>query len=591
MALVNSSEFRRTAFRSALNMGLGVGVFSAFISLATPAQAQLRTGRSTDREFYSTDESSDSATVPKEQVRKPDATPRQSKPKNMKSEVVQASAHEVMSSHREPDRMSNAPSRPPKNQTAAVRKASAGPVQQASSGAVRHASGEVVRHETGEMTSSRVVQAGCKSCQSGIVHSHGPIAQGSSHAPSRIAHENYDEPSILSEAMYDPEAMVLGSNCDSCATMGTMGETGFLIQTPNIVGNVFGRMQIRVEAATFWPKGQNLPQLVTTRRPASNPATDGLIGSADTVNLFGGSEVLGNSTQGIRGELGSYFDDCGSHGFLLRFFDVGSNSLTYNSTPTSEPVVMRPFFSTANNAQSTIAINYPDSTSGSLNANISSDVYGGDILFRKLIMKDCATKLEFLAGYQTAKLADSLLIDSTTTALTNTPAPAGTISQLRDQFMTTNRFNGMALGLNGILRERCWSLSGMVKLGLGNMERSVDIRGSSMITVPGNPGSTNTTANGLHARNTNDGNYVSSTFVVTPETNLTLGYRITRGLEATVGYSYLGLPKVARVADQLDPQLASNLSNPPSGASTPSFSLRESNFSLHSLDYGLQWRY
>ena len=81
------------------------------------------------------------------------------------------------------------------------------------------------------------------------------------------------------------------------------------------------------------------------------------------------------------------------------------------------------------------------------------------------------------------------------------------------------------------------------------------------------------------------------TFIVSPETNLTLGYRLTRRLEATIGYSYLGLPKVARVADQLDPQLASNLSNPPTGASTPSFSLRESNYSLHSLDYGLQWRY
>ena len=150
-----------------------------------------------------------------------------------------------------------------------------------------------------------------------------------------------------------------------------------------MIGNILGRMQLRVEAATFWPRGQNLPQLVTTRRPASDPATDGLIGRADTVSLFGGAEALGGAKQGIRGELGSYIDDCNSHGFLLRFFEVGTNSTSYNSTPTSESVVMRPFFSTANNAQSTIAINYPNSTSGSLNANISSDVYGGDILARK----------------------------------------------------------------------------------------------------------------------------------------------------------------------------------------------------------------
>jgi hypothetical protein len=368
-------------------------------------------------------------------------------------------------------------------------------------------------------------------------------------------------------------------------------ETGLLIYTPPVVGNILCRMQLRIEAATFWPEGQNLPQLVTTRRPANDPATDGLIGRNDTTNLFGGSEVLGDSTQGLRGDLGTYFDASKSHGVLLRFFYVGSNSLSYNSTPTSEPVVMRPFFSTANNAQSTVAINYPNSTSGSLNANISSDVYGGDILFRKLILRDCAGRIEFLAGYQNARLEESLSINSSTTALVNTPAPVGTVSQLSDQFQTINRFNGMALGFNGILRERNWSLSGLVKLGLGNMERNVTINGSSTITVPGNPGSTSTTANGLLARNTNDGNYLENIFVVTPETNLTFGYRLTPRLEATVGYSYLALPKVARVADQLDPNLASNLSNPPTGASTPSFSLRETNYALHSLDYGLQWRY
>jgi len=393
---------------------------------------------------------------------------------------------------------------------------------------------------------------------------------------------------MLSEDMHDPNSMVLGSSCQTCMPGH---ENQGMIPAQGVLGSLLRKMQFRIEAATFWPEGQNLPQLVTTRRPSNDPATDGLIGRTDTTNLFGGSEVLGETTQGIRGEIGTYFGDCNRYGVLLRFFDAGSNSLSYNSTPTSEPVVMRPFFSTANNAQASIANNFPNSTSGALNANISSDLYGGDILFRRLIRRDCVGGLEFLAGYQTARLADSLTINSTTTALTNTPAPAGTISQLSDSFMTTNRFNGATLGLSGILRERNWTLSGMFKLGFGNMERSVDINGASTITVPGNPGSTSSSANGLLARNTNAGNYVSDTFIVSPETNLTLGYRLTRRLEATVGYTYLGLPKVARVADQLDPQLASNLSNPPTGASTPVFSLLESNYSLHSLNYGLQWRY
>lgn len=527
MALREFSEFRRQSLRNALNLSLGASVFAlsnfAFVSSSF---AQLRTGRSTDREFYTPTES------------KP-ASESKALSKRPKSEVVQASAKEVVFEEESPVRQ----------------------VKRTQS-AVRRASGE---HPT-----SRVVQAGCKSCQAGIAHSH-PIAA----RPSQVIVNEEESMDLgLSESIHDPNAMVYGSTCQPCMSGP---DTGLIIYTPPIIGNILCRMQLRIEAATYWPEGQNLPRLV------SNGGN----------SLFGGSEVLGDSTQGLRGELGTYFDASKSHGMLLRFFYVGSNSLSYNSTPTSEPTVLREFSDTTNTPQN-IVINSPGDTEGSLNANISSDVYGGDILFRKLILRDCAGRVEFLAGYQNARLEESLSIRSTSKALPGTAPPPGTVSDLSDQFDASSRFNGMALGFNGILRERNWSLSGMVKLGLGNMERNVTINGSSTITVPPiapDPGSTSTTSNGLLARNTNDGNYIDNTFVVTPETNLTFGYRLTPRLEATVGYTYLGLPKVARVADQLDPNLSSNLNVPPTGPSTPSFSLKESNYSLHSLDYGLQWRY
>ncbi|HUP77161.1 MAG TPA: BBP7 family outer membrane beta-barrel protein, partial [Pirellula sp.] len=384
MVYKNIREFRRRAYRTALNMGLGLSVF-AFTNLvdADPAFAQLRSGRSTDREFYAQDE----PTVP---------APQRSAGKRTNTSVISASATEAVSAEDAVTRVRQVKMRP---------------------AAASHASGEKV--------TSRVVHAGCKNCQAGIAHSHTPEANRPSQAI--VDNQDFSEPSGLGEDIHDPDAMVFGSTCQPCVT-GC--ESVGMCQSPNIVGSLLRRLQFRIEAATFWPDGQNLPQLVTTRRPANDPATDGLIGRTDTTNLFGGTEVLGESTHGIRGELGTYFNDCKSYGILLRFYDVGSNTLSYNSTPTSEPVVMRPFFSTDNNAQSTLAVNYPNSTSGSLNANISSDMYGGDILFRRLILRDCAGRLEFLAGYQTARLADSLAINSTTTALTNTPAPAGTISQL-----------------------------------------------------------------------------------------------------------------------------------------------------------------
>jgi hypothetical protein len=426
-----------------------------------------------------------------------------------------------------------------------------------------------------ESEKEKLVLAACKNCT--------PVRIADD--PMEIRHE---EPVTgLSPSLNDPETFRFQEN--DCNTRNRCGADQ--IATFGVLGLMLRNMQLKVEAATFWGDSQVLQPLVTTRRPANDPATDGLIGRTDTIALFGGREQLADSEQGIRGELGLFFDPCQSRGLLFRYFDVSTEVDRFNSAGSIDPVVVRPFFSTADNAQSTIAINYPNSTSGAVNASLSSDVYGGDVLFRKMLRRDCSSKIELLAGYQMARLDEQLTIASTTTALTNTPAPTGTVSQLTDEFTTSNRFHATTFGLNTMLREGCWNLNGMVKLGFGNLERQVNIQGSSLITVPGNPPTSNATSNGLLARSTNDGRYQLDTFIVSPEVALTLGYRFSRNLDATLSYTYLGIPKVARAGDQLDPQLASNLSSPLNGQLTPRFSLAESNFSLHSLSYGLQWQY
>lgn len=124
----------------------------------------------------------------------------------------------------------------------------------------------------------------------------------------------------------------------------------------------------------------------------------------------------------------------------------------------------------------------------------------------------------------------------------------------------------------------------MLKLGIGNNDREVDIAGSTDFT-----GSTSSSSpNGLLARNTNAGHYTHSTLVAVPELEMNLGYKITPRLEAIVGYSFLTLPKAAQVANQIDPSLQVNLG---AGGPAPRFSLSESNYSLHSLSYGVQYRY
>jgi hypothetical protein len=329
-----------------------------------------------------------------------------------------------------------------------------------------------------------------------------------------------------------------------------------------------------MEAATFWRDNAAVPALVRTN-------DEGVPGSID---LFGGTVAMDEATQGYRGEVAWNFgdDDCTS--VQVRFFDAGAQSLTFDSNGSITPAIVRPFAAVPGLTPSSIAVRLPGTSNGEVLAHATSDLFGGDLLLRQIAYRSRYSKLDLLVGYQTASLTDSILVNS----ITNTPPAPGQLSvlDLRDRFDTSNRFHAGVIGLSGIAYAPRWSVASTVKLGMGNMERYVGIDGSQNITVGLVP---NKIPQGLHARSTNKGTYQFDTFIVSPEVNLTLGYRLTRHLEATVGYDYLLLPKVARAADQFDADLASNLA--PTGDPRPTFVFRESDLGVHSLSYGLQYRY
>ena len=530
----------RSAMESTMRSGLRFGCVAAVgLLLSSSVSAQLRTGRETDREFY-----------------QPEPT------------AVSAS--------------SQAPSR----EKTKARKSTAEGKLQADQSVVQASS--VSAKNVASSKHSRVEQAGCKNCQAGVPHSHQAIPVAESDE-TNLVYESVEDAGEFDMDFAEPQRMrrtrrSTTSACDPCGLDGVAYPLGFL-------GQLLRRSHFKIEAATFWPEGQSLPALVTTNRNRPFPSAPGVEPGAENdltrTVLFGGENVLQDGVQGLRGEFGTFFGPNSDSGILLRFFDVGNNALSYNSVPGTEPLVVRPFTRQPGDLPDTFVVNaplapptFPDSVQGNLDATISSELYGGDILFRHIVGRDSLGHVEFLAGYQTTRLAEDLRIVS------RSSIPPTTVD-LEDHFQTTSRFNGMALGLSGAIQDRRWNLSGMVKLGLGNMETFVGIDGSRRTTVVDVVESNN----GLLARATNRGSYTNDTFVISPEVNLSLGYRITRRLDATLGYTYLGLPKVARVADQLDPDLSSNPSDPLVGPARPSFELRESNFSLHSLSYGLQYRF
>ena len=328
------------------------------------------------------------------------------------------------------------------------------------------------------------------------------------------------------------------------------------------------RITARLEAATFFPSSQSFPALVRT-------AEIGVPGSTD---LFGGTENLDQSVQGIRGEFGWLFGIAHCNTLQFRFFDAGAQSLTFDSPTSSATSIVRPYQDGSVNpiVQDAVSIKEPGISNGSVLAHAFSEVQGGDVLFKRQWLQNCDSTTDWLVGYQTAKLTDSIDVHSTTV-----PTGSTTLLELRDQFRTVNQFQGATFGLSRMVYSPRWSLGSMFKLGLGDMQRDVTIAGFQKV------GSAAASNNGLLARSPASGVYSSNTFVVSPEVNVTLGYRLTQNLEATLGYTYLGLPKVARAGEQIDTVADLDSANP----TRPRFTLQESNFSLHSLNYGLQYRY
>lgn len=364
-----------------------------------------------------------------------------------------------------------------------------------------------------------------------------------------------------------------------------------------ILGGILSRTKVRIEGATFWGSGYDLDPIVTTGPanvlPPTNVGTIVPGGNPNTTLLFGGSEVMANTSQGLRFSTDLSFDRSGSQGLLFRMFYASEIGESYTNVGGPNIVVTRPFSSVPGSTPSTILVNHPTASvgvTGTIDASVTSKVSGGDLLVRTTIGRDRYGSFDLLVGYQQMRLDEGLSVVSNSSR-TDTNI---NILNLSDRFSTSNRFHGFALGFDSTVRRGQWSLGTMFKLGMGNVEREIDIDGFRRVTVTdlaGNVLDTDTSTEGLLARNTNNGSYRSDRFIVSPEAAVTLGYRFSARMDATLTYTYLGLPSVARAGEQLDPNLEANLSNPLAGTVAPRFTEANSNYSLHSLSYGIQWRF
>ena len=384
-----------------------------------------------------------------------------------------------------------------------------------------------------------------------------------------------------------------GMGCGTCSDFGIIAPT--CSACPTGIGPLqalWCRMSVRAEAPLYWRRAAAPPPLVTTSSDNATAAdVAGQLGEATTRTLLGNGPLNTDPRVGLRLTFATWLDANKEYGLMFRYWNAGAQDDTFNFSSVNFPILARPFFNTSVGGafeQDTQLVAFPGDSVGDISVATSSSVDGLELSLRRLIYQDRFTRIDYLYGYQHVSIDEGLTIRSNTTVTGNIPGLQGANIALTDNFQTQNDFNGMSYGLMSTRHIASWKLESMFRLGLGNLRRKVNINGSTTTT---SGGAANTENQGLLARNTNDQPFQDDTFVVLPEVGLNLAYYLRPGLDFNIGYNYMLIPKVAQASQQINDNLAVNLSEPITGTLDPQLNFEEQNYWLQSIGFGMQLRY
>ncbi|MEZ6089708.1 MAG: BBP7 family outer membrane beta-barrel protein [Pirellulaceae bacterium] len=329
---------------------------------------------------------------------------------------------------------------------------------------------------------------------------------------------------------------------------------------------------------------QLLPPLITTSPTGTAVANAGVLGQASTSTLVGG-RYRSEMTSGGRAQLGIWMDEAHCNSVLLRFWASGRESMNFFADQTDGAFVAVPFNNAADNATPTaLLVVEPQQAQGSINIQTRSELYGGDALLRRLCRTGLGGRVDAFWGYQTARINEDLTIAIDTVGLDGGNRE-GQRLQINDIFDAKNEFHGGTFGYEGFYREGCWSWHLLTKLGLGSMQRTATIRGTTTRTSGGISAIDD---QGFFARDTNIGVHSSSEFSVAPEINLTLGYIHRPGMDFTFGYNYQLYTNAIQPAQLID-TTTTDLNDP--AITRPRVILRDKDYYVHSLNFGFNWHY
>ena len=352
-----------------------------------------------------------------------------------------------------------------------------------------------------------------------------------------------------------------------------------------------------VDYLMWWTKGMETPPLVTTDTLPITTGAGGL-GNPGTVVVFGGDRILNGMQSGGRLQGGLWLNDCDSVGIDGEFMALGGDDVHWSLWSPGVPTLFRPFFDTSTGQNRAEEVAVPNSIAGTVSVDARTSFESAQANLRIMLgccqnCCSCGWRTDLLLGYRHLDLRDRLGVTEDLTSLVSasTDAVASTSFQVHDQFDTENQFNGGQIGLMFKTHRGPWSLEMTPKIALGDTHEIASINGSTLtFNAAGVP---TAAVGGLLAQGTNIGNYSRDEFAVAPQFDATIGYQLTRHLQATFGYSFLYWSRVARAGDQININVDSrNIPPVEAGAGTqPSFNFNSASFWAQGLNFGLTYQW
>jgi hypothetical protein len=324
----------------------------------------------------------------------------------------------------------------------------------------------------------------------------------------------------------------------------------------------------------------NVPPLVTSSRLGTPIQAAGVLGDPRTSVLFGGGNVNDDFRSGIRTYSGMWLDDCQTCGIesSLFYLEPGNDSGAFR-TSTNAMILARPFLD-VNGRPDAQVVGFPNVLAGGVWVNTQTTFCGYDY------------RLDFLGGYRYLEMTDRVSVAENRVGLDpNTGTPLGVNFVVNESFYSKNTFNGGQIGLAGELRRGRLFVSGRGLIALGNTCQEIEIGGVTRFVLPGQLLQQYT--GGLLAQPTNIGKYAFDSFSVVPEATVSVGYNVTDGIRASIGYTFLYWNNVTRAGNHIDTVV--NTSQIPNGVlvgpARPAFVRQETDFWAQGINFGLEIRF